>query len=163
MNKLPLGQDGRDAQDCRKTSAFRQHVERHSGLTGHCSVCLQVALLFCEPLPVVPVHALGWRSTPLRASRGRLVLTTRATGLMSSIRRSGHMQPGEFRRSQNCIGGTRPGNAAYVPPADLVLDLMSALERFIHTEAPNMLTLVKAGVVHVQFETIPPFLNGNGP
>ena len=107
MNKLPLGRDSRDAQDCRKTSAFRQHVERHSGPTGH-------------------------------------------------------MQPGEFRRSQNCIGGTRPGNAAYVPPADLVLDLMSALERFIHTEAPNMLTLVKAGVVHVQFETIPPFLNGNG-
>ena len=91
MNKLPLGQDGRDAQDCRKTSAFRQHVERHSGLTGHCSVCLQVALLFCEPLPVAPVHALGWRSTPLRASRGRLVLTTRATC--------------EPRRSQNCISG----------------------------------------------------------
>ena len=94
INKLPLGRDGRDAQDRRKTSAFRQHVERHSGLTGHCSVRLQVALLFCEPLPVEPVHALGWRSTPLRASGGRLVLTTRATGLMSSIRRGGHMQPG---------------------------------------------------------------------
>jgi Fic family protein len=72
-------------------------------------------------------------------------------------------QPGEFRRSQNWIGGTRPGNALFVPPPpEHVLDLMSDLEAFIHTDAPEMPTLIKAGLVHVQFETIHPFLDGNG-
>ncbi|WP_242678925.1 Fic family protein [Rhodobacter calidifons] len=72
-------------------------------------------------------------------------------------------QPGEFRRSQNWIGGTRPGNALFVPPPpENVLDLMSDLEAFIHTDTPEMPTLIKAGLVHVQFETIHPFLDGNG-
>ena len=72
-------------------------------------------------------------------------------------------QPGEFRHSQNWVGGTRPGNARFVPPPpDQVLDLMSDLEAFINTDTPNMPTLVKAGLVHVQFETIHPFLDGNG-
>ena len=72
-------------------------------------------------------------------------------------------QPGEFRHSQNWIGGTRPGNALYVPPPpEAVLDLMSDLEAFIHTDTPAVPTLVKAGLVHVQFETIHPFLDGNG-
>ncbi len=73
-------------------------------------------------------------------------------------------QPGEFRRSQNWIGGgTRPGNALFVPPPqESVLDLMSDLEAFIHADTPAVPTLVKAGLVHVQFETIHPFLDGNG-
>ena len=72
-------------------------------------------------------------------------------------------QPGEFRHSQNWIGGTRPGNALYVPPPpEEVLDLMSDLEAFIHADTPAVPTLVKAGLVHVQFETIHPFLDGNG-
>jgi len=72
-------------------------------------------------------------------------------------------QPGEFRHSQNWIGGTRPGNALFVPPPpDTVLDLMSDLEAFIHADTPAVPTLVKAGLVHVQFETIHPFLDGNG-
>jgi Fic family protein len=72
-------------------------------------------------------------------------------------------QPGEFRRSQNWIGGTRPGNALFVPPPpDRVLDLMSELEAFIHADTPEIPALVKAGLVHVQFETIHPFLDGNG-
>ncbi len=72
-------------------------------------------------------------------------------------------QPGEFRHSQNWIGGTRPGNALYVPPPpEAVLDLMSDLEAFIHADTPAVPTLVKAGLVHVQFETIHPFLDGNG-
>jgi len=72
-------------------------------------------------------------------------------------------QPGEFRHSQNWIGGTRPGNALYVPPPPgAVLDLMSDLEAFIHADTPAVPTLVKAGLVHVQFETIHPFLDGNG-
>ena len=72
-------------------------------------------------------------------------------------------QPGEFRHSQNWIGGTRPGNALFVPPPpSAVLDLMSDLEAFIHADTPAVPTLVKSGLVHVQFETIHPFLDGNG-
>ena len=72
-------------------------------------------------------------------------------------------QPGDFRRSQNWIGGTRPGNARFVPPPPhLVPDLMSDLEKFIHAETPPMPYLVKVGLVHTQFETIHPFLDGNG-
>ena len=77
--------------------------------------------------------------------------------------RGSRKQPGEFRHSQNWIGGTRPGNALFVPPPpDRVVDLMSALEEFIHMDEPEMPTLIKAGLIHVQFETIHPFLDGNG-
>ncbi len=72
--------------------------------------------------------------------------------------------PGEFRRSQNWIGGTRPGNALFIPPPpgqelDQCLD---AFERFIHDDEAQLPALVKAGLLHVQFETIHPFLDGNG-
>ena len=71
--------------------------------------------------------------------------------------------PGEFRRSQNWIGGTRPGNAVYVPPpAHVVADCMSNLERFIHDRSKPLPLLVRAAVAHVQFESIHPFLDGNG-
>jgi Fic family protein len=71
--------------------------------------------------------------------------------------------PGEFRRSQNWIGGTRPGNALFVPPPPhLVMDCLGALETFIHADAPDLPLLVKAALVHVQFESIHPFLDGNG-
>ncbi len=70
--------------------------------------------------------------------------------------------PGEFRRSQNWIGGTRPGNAHFVPPPQEHLEsCMAALEHFIHADGPYP-TLVKAALAHVQFETIHPFLDGNG-
>ena len=74
----------------------------------------------------------------------------------------GHQkQPGEFRTSQNWIGGTRPGNAAFVPPpADHLLEVLGALEKFLHDETTP--TLIKAALAHVQFETIHPFLDGNG-
>jgi Fic family protein len=71
--------------------------------------------------------------------------------------------PGEFRRSQNWIGGTRPGNARFVPPPpDKVTELMSDLEKFIHADELKEAPLIKAALVHVQFETIHPFLDGNG-
>lgn len=77
--------------------------------------------------------------------------------------RGAGMQPGEFRRSQNWIGGTRPGNAAYVPPPhDRLSDLTGELEAFIHDESVNLPALVKAALMHAQFETIHPFLDGNG-
>jgi Fic family protein len=77
--------------------------------------------------------------------------------------RGSEKAPGEFRRSQNWIGGTRPGNAHFVPPpADHVEACMAALERFLHGENNPYPALVKAALAHVQFETIHPFLDGNG-
>jgi Fic family protein len=77
--------------------------------------------------------------------------------------RGSEKQPGEFRRSQNWIGGTRPGNAVFVPPPpELVTECMGQLELFLHEERPDLPVLIKAGLVHVQFETIHPFLDGNG-
>ena len=72
-------------------------------------------------------------------------------------------QPGELRRSQNWIGGTRPGNAVFVPPPpERVPVLLAGLERFIHDGAQPLPPLVKTALIHVQFETIHPFLDGNG-
>jgi Fic family protein len=76
--------------------------------------------------------------------------------------RGSEKAPGEFRRTQNWVGGTRPGNAHFVPPPSHVEDCMAALERFIHDEHTPYPTLVKAALAHVQFETIHPFLDGNG-
>jgi Fic family protein len=77
--------------------------------------------------------------------------------------RGSHAQPGEFRKSQNWIGGSRPGNAAYVPPPpEYVLDCVGQLETFIHQEGPSLPLLIRAGLVHAQFESIHPFLDGNG-
>ncbi len=74
-----------------------------------------------------------------------------------------YSQPGSFRRSQNWIGGTRPGNAKYVPPpSEEVMSLMGDLEKFWHDDRQHLPTLVKAALIHVQFETIHPFLDGNG-
>jgi Fic family protein len=77
--------------------------------------------------------------------------------------RGSEQTPGEFRRSQNWIGGTRPGNAAFIPPpAEAVLDCIGELELFLHDHREITPVLLKAALAHVQFETIHPFLDGNG-
>ncbi|MCK5914210.1 MAG: Fic family protein, partial [Desulfuromusa sp.] len=77
--------------------------------------------------------------------------------------RGSSQTPGEFRRSQNWIGGTRPGNAVFVPPpAEQVLDCMGKLELFLHDQPDPTPVLLKTALAHVQFETIHPFLDGNG-
>ncbi len=77
--------------------------------------------------------------------------------------RGSEKQPGEFRRSQNWVGGTRPGNAHFVPPpVDQVDGCMADLERFLHDDRDGLPILLKAALAHVQFETIHPFLDGNG-
>lgn len=80
-----------------------------------------------------------------------------------AVGRGAEKDPGEFRRSQNWIGGTRPGNAAFVPPPpDQVLPCMGDLELFLYDKPEPTPVLVKAALAHVQFETIHPFLDGNG-
>lgn len=84
-------------------------------------------------------------------------------GILLSHGRGSHADPGEFRRSQNWIGGTRPGNAYFVPPpAENVMECMGELEKFLHNIPHATPPLLKAALAHVQFETIHPFLDGNG-
>ena len=84
-------------------------------------------------------------------------------GVLLTKGRGSDQTPGEFRSSQNWIGGTRPGNAAFVPPpADLILECMGKLELFLHNQPEPTPALMKAALAHVQFETIHPFLDGNG-
>ena len=77
--------------------------------------------------------------------------------------RGGTKNPGEFRRSQNWVGGSRPANALFVPPPPTEMEqCLDTLERFMHEEGSRLPALIKAGLLHVQFETIHPFLDGNG-
>jgi Fic family protein len=84
-------------------------------------------------------------------------------GVLMAKGRGSDKQTGEFRRSQNWIGGTRPGNAHYVPPPPEEVDAcMGALELFLHDDRAGLPVLLKAALAHVQFESIHPFLDGNG-
>jgi len=84
-------------------------------------------------------------------------------GVLLSRGRGSGKDPGEFRRSQNWIGGSRPATAAFVPPPHTAVpECMTALERFLHADDDGLPVLVRAGLSHVQFETIHPFLDGNG-
>jgi Fic family protein len=77
--------------------------------------------------------------------------------------RGGAQTPGAFRTTQNWIGGTRPGNAVFVPPPPHeVLTALGHLELFLHAPDDGISTLLRAGLAHAQFETIHPFLDGNG-
>ena len=90
-------------------------------------------------------------------------LIREAHAILMSGKRGTSKQPGEFRTSQNWIGGTRPGNARFVPPPpNAVPDCMAALERFIHAEGDNIHPIIRGALTHLQFETIHPFLDGNG-
>ncbi len=82
--------------------------------------------------------------------------------LMVNARATHFSDPGEFRKSQNWVGGTKPTNARFVPPpAHELTRVLGDLEHFIHAD-DDFLTLIKAGLIHAQFETIHPFLDGNG-
>jgi len=103
----------------------------------------------------------------LRRLRGDFPLSLRLIReihkILLSKGRGSQKRPGEFRESQNWIGGTRPGNAAFVPPPpEKMTECLDALEKFLHREKEDLPVLVKAALVPVQFETIHPFLDGNG-
>jgi Fic family protein len=84
-------------------------------------------------------------------------------GVLLASGRGSESMPGEFRTSQNWIGGSRPGNALFVPPpAYEVFSCLGALEKLLHNDPVRLPTLLKAALTHVQFETIHPFLDGNG-
>ncbi|RIK62413.1 MAG: cell filamentation protein Fic [Planctomycetota bacterium] len=111
------------------------------------------------------VDALHWARRELSRSKG-LPISTRflclAHGRLMRGVRGANRQPGAIRRSQNWIGGTRPGNARFVPPPpDQVPAALSAFEKWLHKE-DQLPPLLRAGLAHVQFETIHPFLDGNG-
>ena len=82
--------------------------------------------------------------------------------LLNGVRGAGK-QPGELRKSQNWIGGTKPKNAVFVPPSpEKITELLGQLEKFIHSNDSQLPPLVKIALIHAQFETIHPFLDGNG-
>ncbi|MDP3522847.1 MAG: Fic family protein [Hydrogenophaga sp.] len=112
------------------------------------------------------LRAFRWTRDQLRDPKGLPIsarLLCGAHQLLLDGARGAGKQPGELRRSQNWIGGTRPGNAAFVPPPpQAVAQLLADLERFIHDAASDLPPLVKVALVHAQFETIHPFLDGNG-
>jgi len=112
------------------------------------------------------LQAFQWVQTQLRSPQGLPIsvrlLSEAHRRLLDGVRGTGK-QPGELRKSQNWIGGTRPGNAVFVPPpADQVPALLADLERFIHAEQTALPALVRVALVHAQFETIHPYLDGNG-
>ncbi len=111
------------------------------------------------------VEAMNWARRELSRPRGLPISARLLCGahkrLMRGVR-GADQQPGRIRTSQNWIGGTRPGNARFVPPPpEAVPDAMAALEKWIHAD-DRLPPLVRAGLAHVQFETIHPFLDGNG-
>ena len=84
-------------------------------------------------------------------------------GILLSKGRGSKKAPGEFRKTQNWIGGSRPGNAVFVPPPPgQTMPCLDALEKFLHDQPEPTSVLIKAALAHVQFETIHPFLDGNG-
>jgi Fic family protein len=111
------------------------------------------------------VDAMTYARDQLQRKRGlplSMRLLKQAHRRLMQGARGGSKQPGEIRRSQNWIGGTRPGNAVFVPPPPHRLsELLDDFERYIHTE-DELPPLVRAGLLHAQFETIHPFLDGNG-
>ncbi len=152
----------------------RKEAVLSSRIEGTQSTLADLMLFEMDEAPGVPlddvtevsnyVAALEHGLARLRAGfplSNRLIREIHAV-LLSRGRGSGK-SPGEFRRSQNWIGGSRPGDATFVPPPPhRVEDCMGQLERFLNDQSAELPLLVRAGLAHVQFETIHPFLDGNG-
>ena len=152
----------------------RKEAVLSSQIEGTRSSLSDLLLFELEEAPGVPlddvrevsnyVAALHYGLSRLRENfplSNRLLRETH--GVLLSRGRGSDQLPGEFRRSQNWIGGSRPGNAAFVPPPHTAVpDCMAALERFLHAEDDGLSVLLRSGLAHVQFETIHPFLDGNG-
>ena len=152
----------------------RKEAVLSSQIEGTQSSLSDLLLFELEAAPGVPFDDVVEVSSYVRALEHGLTRLRDGFPLSSRLLREIHRvllsrgrgsskTPGEFRRSQNWVGGSRPGNAVFVPPpCTAVPDCMAALERFLHAGDDRIPTLIRAGLAHVQFETIHPFLDGNG-
>jgi Fic family protein len=153
---------------------IRKEAVLSSQIEGTQSSLSDLLLFELDTLPGVPLedvaevaHYVAALEHGLRRLKEGFPLSLRLIKEIHAILlrggRGSDKTPGEFRRSQNWIGGSRPGNAVYVPPPpDLVIECMGALELFLHDRHGKFNPLVKAALFHAQFETIHPFLDGNG-
>ncbi len=153
----------------------RKEAVLSSQIEGTQSTLSDLLLFELQEAPGVPMDDVIEVSNYVRAMehglrriRGGFPLSNRLLReiheVLLSRGRGAGKAPGEFRRTQNWLGGTRPGNATFVPPPPArVQETMGALEHFLHDRGgARMPPLVKAALAHVQFETIHPFLDGNG-
>lgn len=109
------------------------------------------------------VSALDYGMERLKELPLSLRLMREIHAVLMNNARGGNKAPGEFRTSQNWIGGSRPGNAKFVPPpTEHLMECLDNFEKFLHDESIKYPALIKAAIAHVQFETIHPFLDGNG-
>ncbi len=155
-------------------SYVRKEAVLSSQIEGTQSSLSDLMLFEMEDAPGVPIDDVVEVSNYVRAMEHGLRRLREDFPLSNRLIREIHAEllsrgrgsdklPGEFRRSQNWIGGNRPGNAYYVPPPHTaVQDCMGDLEKFLHADDSNLPPLVKAGLCHAQFESIHPFLDGNG-
>ena len=153
---------------------IRKEAVLSSQIEGTQSSLSDLLLYEVEEAPGVPVDDVVEASNYVAAMEhglarleGGFPLSNRLIreihGVLLSRGRGSNKDPGEFRRSQNWIGGTRPGNAHFLPPPHtIVQDCMGDLERFLHDGDDGLPTLVRIALAHVQFETVHPFLDGNG-
>jgi Fic family protein len=152
----------------------RKEALLSSQIEGTQSSFSDLLLFEAEGAPGVPVddveevsHYVAAMNHALKRLRDgfplSLWLICEAHGILLSGGRGSNKQPGEFRKTQNWIGGSRPGNARFVPPPPhRVMEYMGLLEKFLHDDPVKTPLLIKAALAHVQFETIHPFLDGNG-
>ncbi|MEP7027119.1 MAG: Fic family protein [Candidatus Eisenbacteria bacterium] len=155
-------------------SYVRKEAVLSSQIEGTQSTLSDLLLFELDEAPGVPLDDVVEVSNYVAALdhglellRGGLPLSNRLIreihGVLLSRGRGSGKDPGEFRRSQNWIGGNTPGDAQFVPPPHTAVpDCMAALEQFLHAREDGIPTLLRAGLAHVQFETIHPFLDGNG-
>ena len=153
---------------------IRKEAVLSSQIEGAQSSLSDLLLFELDEAPGAPLHDVVEVSNYVAAFEHGLIrlrdgfplsnrLIREIHGVLLSRSRGSGKDPGKFRRSQNWIGGSRPGNAAFVPPPPLAVpDCMAALERFLHASDDGLPLLARAALAHVQFETIHPFLDGNG-
>ena len=153
---------------------IRKEAVLSSQIEGTQSSLSDLLLFESDQTPIAPIddvvevsnylsamkHGLGKIKTNLPLS---LRLLKEIHAILLAKGRGSEKSPGEFRTSQNWVGGSRPGNATYVPPPYReVTSLMGELELFLHDQPVGTPTLLKAALAHVQFESIHPFQDGNG-
>ncbi|HLB59143.1 MAG TPA: Fic family protein [Bdellovibrionota bacterium] len=152
---------------------IRKEAVLSSQIEGTQSSLSDLLLFESQETPGVPiddvtevscyVSAMKYGLERLKTFPLSLRLIREIHGKLMEKGRGSHKLPGEFRTSQNWIGGSRPGNASFVPPPpERMMEVLGELEKFFHDDKQKLPPLIKAALAHVQFETIHPFLDGNG-